>query len=287
VARTPEEIYTPSPANRMVAFPYTKYMNAVMNVDQSAALVMTSVANARRLGIPEDRWVYLVGAGGAYEDPWWVSERPSFSSCPALREAGQQALTRAGVGIGEIEFMDLYSCFPSAVELACEELGIPTDGSRQLTVTGGLPFFGGPGNNYSTHAIASMMALLRERPGAKGLVTASGWYLSKHAVGVYSTQAPDPDRRSEPVHRREDPAPSIELALEAEGPASIETYTVLFGRDGSPTQGIVVGRLEDGRRFLANTPEDPGLAEALAASEAIGLEGVVSHAGGVNLFDPS
>jgi len=138
VARTPEEIYTPSPANRMVAFPYTKYMNAVMNVDQSAALVMTSVANARLLGIPEDRWVYLVGAGGAYEDPWWVSERPRFSSCPALYEAGEQALTRAGIGIEEIDFVDLYSCFPSAVELACEELGIPTDGSRPLTVTGGL-----------------------------------------------------------------------------------------------------------------------------------------------------
>ena len=95
VARTAEEIYTPSPDNRMVAFPYTKYMNAVMTVDQSAALLMTSVATARRLGIPEDRWVYPLGAGGASEDPWWVSERPSFSSCPALRDAGEQALRGA------------------------------------------------------------------------------------------------------------------------------------------------------------------------------------------------
>jgi acetyl-CoA C-acetyltransferase len=154
-------------------------------------------------------------------------------------------------------------------------------------VTGGLPFFGGPGNNYSTHAIASMLELLRERPGAKGLVTANGWYLSKHATGVYSTQAPDPDRTAEPVRPREHSAGSVALALEAEGPATIETYTVLFERDGGPSRGIVVGRLEDGRRFLANTPEAPAVAEALAATEAIGLEGVVSHSGEINVFDPT
>jgi acetyl-CoA C-acetyltransferase len=287
VARTPEEIYTPSPDNRMVAFPYTKYMNAVMNVDQSAAIVMASVATARRLEIPEDRWVYLLGTGGAYEDPWWMSERPSFTRCPALRDAGEQAFSAAGVRIEEIDFIDLYSCFPSAVQMACEMLDIPSDGSRQLTVTGGLPFFGGPGNNYSTHAIASMMELLRKRPGAKGLVLSTGWYLSKYAIGVYSTQAPDPDRSPEPVRQREDPEPSVELSLEAHGPASVETYTVLFDRDGSPSRGIVVGRLEDGRRFLANTPENRALAEALAATEAIGRRGAVSHSGGVNLFDPS
>ena len=118
VARTAEEICTPSPDNRMVAFPYTKYMNAVINVDQSAAIVMTSVATARRLGIPEERWVYLLGAGGAYEHPSWLSERPSFSDCPALREAGDRALNHAGVDIDEIDFIDLYSCFPSAVEMA-------------------------------------------------------------------------------------------------------------------------------------------------------------------------
>jgi acetyl-CoA C-acetyltransferase len=287
VVRTPEEISTPSSDNRMVAFPYTKYMNAVMNVDQSAAIVMASVATARRLEIPEDRWVYLLGAGGAYEDPWWMSERPSFTSCPALRDAGEQAFSAAGVRIEEIDFIDLYSCFPSAVQMACDMLEIPSDGSRPLTVTGGLPFFGGPGNNYSTHAIASMLELLRERPGAKGLVTANGWYLSKHATGVYSTQAPDPDRTAEPVRPREHSAGSVALALEAEGPATIETYTVLFERDGGPSRGIVVGRLEDGRRFLANTPEAPAVAEALAATEAIGLEGVVSHSGEINVFDPT
>jgi acetyl-CoA C-acetyltransferase len=154
-------------------------------------------------------------------------------------------------------------------------------------VTGGLPFFGGPGNNYSTHAIASMMGLLREQPGAKGLVTGTGWYLTKHAIGVYSTQAPDPDRGAEPVRTREHPEPSVAVALEAEGPATIETYTVVFGRNGGPSKGIVVGRLEDGRRFLANIPESPALAEALAATEAIGRKGVVSHSGGLNLFDPS
>jgi acetyl-CoA C-acetyltransferase len=227
-----------------------------------------------------------VGAGRSYEVPWWLSERPSLCRSPALREAGEQALGAAGVGIDEIDFIDLYSCFPSAVQIACEELGIPSDGSRRLTVTGGLPFFGGPGNNYSTHAIASMMALLRERPGARGLVTGIGWYLSKYAAGVYSTEPPDPGRSAEPPGPARAAEGSVELALEAEGRASIETYTVLFGREGEPSQGIVVGRLEDGRRFLANTPEDPSLAEALVSAEAIGLEGVVSHSGELNLFEP-
>jgi acetyl-CoA C-acetyltransferase len=287
VARTPEEISTPSPENRMVAFPYTKYMSAVIDVDQSAALLMASAESASRLGISRDRWVYLVGAGAACEEPWWVSERPAFSSCPALREAGEQALRGAGLGIDEIDLVDLYSCFPIAVEMTCRMLGIPIDGSRPLTVTGGLPFFGGPGNNYSTHAIASMMELLRERPGANGLVLSTGWYLSKHAAGVYSTRAPDPDRELEPARRSGDPEPPALLALEAEGRAIIETYTVLFGRGGAPSRGIVVGRLEDGRRFLANTPAEPGLAESLAAAEAIGLPGVVSHSRGVNVFDPN
>ena len=287
MARTAEEVCTPSPDNRMVAFPYTKYMNAVINVDQAAAILMTSVATARRLEIPQDRWIYSWGNGRAYEDPWWLSERPSLGSSTALGEAGEQALNRAGVEIGEIDLVDLYSCFPSAVQIACETLNLPADGSRPLTVTGGLPFFGGPGNNYSTHAIASMMELLRERPDAKGLVFSTGWYLSKHAVGVYAAQPPDPRRGREPAARRRDPRPSVELVLEAEGPARIETYTVVFERDGSPSRGIVVGRLADGSRFLANTPEDRTLAEALVTAEAIGHGGVVSCSGGVNLFDPA
>jgi acetyl-CoA C-acetyltransferase len=166
-------------------------------------------------------------------------------------------------------------------------LEIPLDGSRELTVTGGLPFFGGPGNNYSMHAIASMMALLRARPGAMGLVTANGWYLSKHATGVYSTRAPEPGQPVAPAEPARASPDAVPLALEAAGSATIETYTVVFGRDGGPSRGIVVGRLRDGRRFLANTPEAPDVAEALAATDAIGLEGVASHSGGVNLFDPA
>jgi acetyl-CoA C-acetyltransferase len=111
--------------------------------------------------------------------------------------------------------------------------------------------------------------------------------VSKHAAGVYSTRAPDPDRDLEPARRSGEPEPAALLALEAEGRATVETYTVLFGRGGAPSRGIVVGRLEDGRRFLSNTLGEPGLAETLAAAEAIGLQGVVSRSGGINVFDPS
>src|SRR5262249_49801438 len=184
-ARRADEIATVSPRNRMIGFPYPKLMNAIIEVDQAAAVLMTSVAEARALGIPQARWVYLWGSGQAH-DRWFVSDRVDYVSSPAIREAGRQALAAAGIGIDRVHYFDVYSCFPAAVQIGCEALGIAADDPRPLTVTGGLPYFGGAGNNYAMHAIAEMMARVRARPGSIGLVTALGWYITKHAIGVYS-----------------------------------------------------------------------------------------------------
>ncbi len=289
VARTAEEIATASDANRIVAFPYTKYMNAVMAVDQAAVVLMTSVAEARRLGVPEDRWVYFWGGGEASENPWYVSERPRLDFCPAMRFASLQALARAGVSVDALDYFDFYSCFPVAVELGCEGLGVAENDPRGLTVTGGLPYFGGPGNNYTTHAIASMADRLRARPGTKGLVTANGWYLTKHAAGVYAS-APKPSQAAtiaEPplteASHREGPA---KLVREPQGAAVVESYTVLYARDGRPETGIVVGRLESGERFLAHTPQDAAILEEMVTREAVGRRGSVQAASPVNIFTP-
>src|ERR1700743_85786 len=152
----------------------------------AAAVVMTSVAKARELGIAESKWVFLHGCADA-NDIWNVTERVNYHSSPAINMIGQRAFAMAGKSVANLNFIDLYSCFPSAVQLGCQELGIATDDKRGLTITGGLPYFGGAGDNYVMHSIVTMMEKLRSSPGAFGLCTANGWYVTKHSAGIYST----------------------------------------------------------------------------------------------------
>jgi acetyl-CoA C-acetyltransferase len=277
VARTPEELVTVSERNRMVGFPYPKLLNAIMEVDQSAAVIVTSVRKARELGVPQDRWVYLHGCADA-ADLWFPLDRQNFHSSPAMRLTGQRALEMAGVGLPQINYIDLYSCFPVAVEIGSEELGLAQDDPRGLTVTGGLPYAGGPGNNYAMHSIAAMVGKLRADPGAYGLVTANGWYLTKQSTGVYSCVPPKgPFERQDPavLQRQIDALPHPEVTETPQGPARIETYTVVHRREG-PFMGIVVGRDEADRRFVALTPNDAATLAALEQGEQVGRTGRVS-----------
>jgi acetyl-CoA C-acetyltransferase len=196
----------------------------------------------------------------------------------------------AGASIDEIAYVDLYSCFPSAVQFGRDALGIATDDARPLTVTGGLPYFGGAGNNYTTHAIATMVERLRAEPDKLGLCSALGWFATKHAIGVYGARRPEREwSRTDPkVDQAEvDAMPHPELVEEAAGPATVETYTVAYGREG-PERGVVIGRLEDGRRFLANTPPDRALLESMTQREFVGAKGAVRHdaGAGINEFAP-
>ncbi len=279
-ARSAEEIATVTSKNRMVGFPYPKYMNAIMRVDQAASVVMTSVGKARELGIPEAKWVYLHGCGDA-ADIWNVSERPDISRSPAIKGCWDRASRMAGVSADDLDFIDLYSCFPSAVEIACEEIGLAEDDPRGLTVTGGLPYFGGPGNNYAMHSIVSMMDKVRSQPGSIGLCTANGWYVTKHSMGIYSANPFEGEwRREDPslLQAEIDAQEKVTVAVIPEGPATVETCTVIYGRDG-PMMGIVIGRLEDDRRFVANTPTDEATLLALRGDEAIGARGLVKPTG--------
>lgn len=282
--KTAEEIATVSPANRMVCFPYTKYMNAMLEVDQGAALLMTSTSTARELGIPEERWVYLLGCGDAV-DHWFMTEKTNYYTSPAIRVAANRALHMAGLNIDDMAYLDLYSCFPAAVQLAQDALGIAPDDARPLTVTGGLPYFGGPGSNYTMHSIATMVELLRQDQERVGLVTGLGWYATKHAVGVYGRRPPSGTwERTDPAldQTELDRLPRPELVDAADGPATVETYTVVYDRDGKPERGIVIGRLDDGRRFIANTPSDLGLLESMTVSEFVGERGTVRHNASTN-----
>ena len=284
IERSGEEIVTPSDANRMVAYPYTKYMNAVMETDQVVAVWLLSAGAARAHGIPESRWLYYRGGATAHERAWFVSERPDHATCPALRDAAIGALSRARVSLDEIDAFDFYSCFPVAVEMACEMLGLAEDDPRGLTVTGGLPYAGGPGNDYTLHSLASMVDRLRERPGV-GLVTGNGWYLTKHSACVIANvPGDDPgDERLPPPKPGPEPSPVREVA---EGEAEVSAYTVLYGRTGEPARGLVVGRLESGESFVANTPDDAGALAAFASEEQVGRRGRVRQVDGANRFEP-
>lgn len=288
-ARSAEEIATEGPDNRMVGFPYTKYLNAIIRVDQAAAVIVASSACADRLGVAAEKRVYLHGCGDANE-VWNPIEREDLAAAPAIGLMVRQALDAAEVRISDVALFDIYSCFPSAVEIACREIGIPEDDPRPLTVTGGLPYFGGPGNNYVMHSIVSMMERLREKSGAFGLVTANGWFLTKHAVGIYSSAPPaQPFRRDDPqkLQAQIEKRPRPEIIWEPEGRATIETYTVVHGRE-DVRMGIVYGRDAQNRRFIANTPEDKAVLRDLQSREGVGRAGtVVSAEGGMkNVFKP-
>lgn len=278
-----------SEENRYIGFPYTKLMNSNPYIDQSAAVIMTSVEKAQALGIDPSRWVFLHGCGDAH-DHWFVSDRVNYHSSPAIGMMASKAFAMAGKSIDDMDHVDLYSCFPSAIQMGCQEIGIAEDDPRGLTVTGGLPFFGGPGNNYVTHSIAEMMNRVRAQPGSFGLCTANGHNVTKHAAGIFSTVP------TAGAWRREDPSqyqPTLDamdkpiLVEQAEGAAKIETYTVMHRPDG-PEHGLIIGRLtETGQRFLANTAQDPAVLMDLQENGDVGREGTVQSDGDKNLFSLS
>ncbi|MAZ04378.1 MAG: acetyl-CoA acetyltransferase [Sneathiella sp.] len=283
-----EQISTVGPDNPYIGFPYTKLMNANAYIDQAAAIILTSVAKARELGIPKEQWVYLHGCADAH-DHWFISDRHNYYSSPAMRIVAKEALEMAETDISGIGKFDLYSCFPSAVEIACKEMGIPEDDPRGLTVTGGLPYFGGPGNNYVTHAIAQMMDEVRKKPGSRGMITANGNYVTKQSVGIYSTEPlSKPFKPKDPaIYQKDiDADKGPEVVEIANGPSAIETYTVMHDRQG-PSYAILFGRLADGRRFIANTPDDPTLLKNMVEQDFMGVKGKVANIDGKNIFEPT
>ncbi|HEY1842960.1 MAG TPA: acetyl-CoA acetyltransferase [Mycobacterium sp.] len=258
-----EEIAGSGPQNRMISWPYTKLMNSNNMVDQSAALILTSVESATRLRIPTDRWVYPY-AGTDAHDTYAISERAELHRSPAIRIAGARALQLAGLGIDDMDYVDLYSCFPSAVQVAAAELGLPVDDrSRPLTVTGGLTFAGGPWNNYVAHSIATMAELLTASPGKRGLITANGGYLTKHSFGVYGTEPPSSEFCWEDAQSAVDQQPTRTAAVEWEGVGTVEAWTTPFDRDGRPEKAFLAVRTPDERRTLALITETAAAADTV------------------------
>jgi acetyl-CoA C-acetyltransferase len=266
--RTPEELAELGPDNRLVAEPYPKRMCAVLNVDQAAAVLVTSLAAARRAKVDDGAVFCLSGAEA--NDVWFPTARPDPGSSPAIAAAGRAALEAAGTGIDDVAAFDLYSCFPCAVQMAAEALGLGLGDSRGFTVTGGLPYFGGPGNDYTLHAIATMAERLRGT-GGTGLVTGLGWYATKHAVGLYGTTPPAGGWRAGETAAAQAAidATAVEVAADALGAATVVAGTVVAGRHGAPTAAPVIARLPDGRQLAAAAAEEDQL-PALVGQDLVG-----------------
>ncbi|MDO3635972.1 acetyl-CoA acetyltransferase [Mycolicibacterium arseniciresistens] len=273
-----EDIWRPGPTNRMISWPYTKLMNSNNMVDQGAALILTSVEQARRLQVPEERWVFPY-AGTDSHDTYAISERAEFHRSPAIRIAGRRVLELADTDLDRIDLVDVYSCFPSAVQVAAAELGLPVaDPARPLTVTGGLTFAGGPWNNYVTHSIATMAEQLTSGRGTRGLITANGGYLTKHSFGVYGTEPPAHAFRWQDVQPEVDREPTRTSLVEWSGTGTVEAWTTPFDRDGAPEKAYLAVRTPDDARTLA-VITDAGDAAATVEGDIAGVKVTVREDG--------
>lgn len=268
---TPGELAATSDDNRPISAPYPKLLTANLQVNQASGIIVCSAAAAQRAGVPQDRWVFL-HAGAHATDEWFVTERDDLASSPAIRAAGGAVLEHSGLSIDDIRHLDLYACFPSAIEIGAAELGLPLDDpERPLTVTGGLTFAGGPGNNYSSHAVANLVPRLRSDPDGFGLATALGWYLTKHAATVLSAQPPRRGFRDIDADLRLPRPAARKVDTGWTGPAMLEAYTVPYGRDGEPESGIVTAITATGDRVVRRV-FDRALIDRLLAEDPLGWQ---------------
>jgi len=284
-SRTPltaEDIWQPNEGNRMISWPYTKLMNSNNMVDQGAAIILASTEKATDLQIPTERWVFPY-AGTDSHDTYAVDERLELSQSPAIRVGGRRVLELAGVGVDDIDLVDVYSCFPSAVQVAAAELGLPLgDAGRPLTVTGGLTFAGGPWNNYVTHSIATMAERLAGTAGQRGLITANGGYLTKHSFGVYGSEPPEHEFRWEDVQSAVDAEPTRAADVEWTGVGTVEAWTTPFDRNGAADKVFVSVRTPDDSRTLA-VITDAAEADVTVREDIAGVKIQVHPGGSANL----
>ena len=266
VERTAEELATVTDRNRIVAEPYPRMTVARDQVNQAAAVIVASAGLARALGVPEDKWVHIHAVTAATELK--LSQRPDLAGNPASLASVDAALARAGKSMADMRYLDFYSCFAIPVFNQCDHFGLAIDDPRGLTLTGGLPFFGGAGNNYSAHAIAEAAQRVRGDRGSYALVGANGGWMSKYATGIYSTEPADwsGNDRFAVLPKATDKVPVAKGPVDA---ATVETYTI--NRSPKGAEAIFIGRSDAGDRVVGNADlSDPATAEAFESGKPFG-----------------
>ena len=281
-AKSAEFLATASKDNYPICDPYLKWLIAQDAVNQASTLILTSVGYAKELGIDPDQWIYLHGYSDVKEK--LVSERPDLSKSKALELAISGAISSAGIAAGDIAYRDIYSCFPIVVHLASEVLGLDPV-SDQMSMTGGLSFFGGAGNNYSTHAIATVVEKLRQDRQAYGLVLANGGFMSKQSAGVYSAKTPQAwaEISSKALQTEVDAQPECKL-LNEDCTAVIEAYTVRHDRNGI-THAYLFARNDQGRVMAVAPADHRATMQALHKFDnPVGQTVNIIHRGGKNIL---
>ena len=264
-SHSPEEIATASPTNRPVADPFCKLMTSNINVDQAAAVVLCSVGTARAAGIDPGSWIFPLSGSGGY-DPFSTRTRESFSESPSMRIAGRHALDFAATSLDDIQLLDLYSCFPSAVQTAQYELGL--DPTRPFTITGGMTFAGGPFNSYCMLSLVRAVELLREDPGTAFLTGNGGWF-TKHSFHVLSSNEPAAQFRYERPQALIDATPRRATMTTVSQRGQVDAYTVTYDRDGTAENAVLAVADPSGARAWA-VSTDPDLMGALTENDLVG-----------------
>lgn len=286
-AYTAEQLFDITDSNRMVSSPYSKNVMAFMDVDMAASIIIASDELADELHVPQEQRIYLRGWGYDKEHPY-IAQRAELWHSPAMARASSQALHMAKLSIDDIKHLDIYSCFPSSVNFSCDVLSINKQGladyaRRPLTVTGGLPYFGGPGNNYTTHSIATMVETLRQHHGEHGLISGVGMHMTHHVFAVYSSIPAEPMPTLPETH-----LPAIKkLQDHTNGPATILGYTVNYlSQVNAPpvaNTALAVCELPTGERCYARCT-DPAILKQMDAEEWVGRQVNLVNENNVNLI---
>jgi acetyl-CoA C-acetyltransferase len=248
-----EDITTPSPENRLIAWPYTKLMVANPTVNMGGAVLLTSLAKARAAGVTEDKIIYLIG-GASAEEPRDYLIRDQFRESHAQNAVLHAVMELAGGDGRKFDAIELYSCFPCVPKMARRTLGLGAD--VEPTVTGGLTFFGAPLNTYMTHAACAMVRKMRD--GAKlGLLYGQGGFVTKHHGLVLSRERPrEAIKQAHSVQAEADRNRGAvpEFVSEASGKGKVEAFTVIYRANSEVEHAVAMLRTEDGRRTLGRIP---------------------------------
>jgi len=268
-------IRNPIGKNKMLAFPYTKLHNTQWNVDQASAIIFCSVSMAETLRIPRSRWIFPLSAAES-NHVVALSQRPELHRSKGVEISGNRAISLAGTDPAHIAHVELYSCFPAAVQIFAREIGM--DMNRPLTVTGGMPFAGGPLNNFVIQGTARMVEVLRDDPGKIGLVSCVSGMIGKQGFGLYSSE-PNPRGFQFQDVTKEVASQTHLIALNGQyqGVATVTGYTVVYAND-TPARAVAICDLPDGARTVVNAT-DPALLQVLVSEEFCGREVTIDRDG--------
>jgi acetyl-CoA C-acetyltransferase len=279
---TPESVNSDTASNPMLAFPYRSEHVSRWSVDQASALIFTSVEKARELQIDPSRWVFPVSSGIS-NAMVPLSQRVALAEAPGAQQAASAALGHAGISAGSLDLLELYSCFPIALQLHANALRLPA-GSPAPSITGGMRYAGGPFNNFVLHATAQLALALRQT-GRTGLISSVSGVLTKQAFSVWSGSPTQDQFRSIDVSEAALSAcPPRELADGYAGVASILGYTVLARQRDRPSRAIAVAQAPDGRRVIVWNVSDP-VVQAMTAEEFCGRHVFVAGDGTFDLVE--